>query len=64
VARVGRAEIVEEVSQQMTDSFASCLQTKLGERGAQPAEAEPAPPLRFTVRTLLGWLWGIVRRRS
>jgi carbon monoxide dehydrogenase subunit G len=64
VARVGRAEIVEEVSQQMTDSFASCLQTKLGERGPQPAQPEQAPPLRFTVRTLLGWLWGIVRRRS
>ena len=61
VARVGRTEIVEEVSQQMTDSFASCLQAKLGERGAETA---PAPPLRFTMRTLMSWLWRVVRRRS
>ena len=35
VARVGRSEIVEDVSRQMTDSFASCLKAKLaeGERG-------------------------------
>jgi carbon monoxide dehydrogenase subunit G len=62
VARVGRPEIVEEVSQQMTDSFASCLQTKLGELGTEPVE--PAPALRFTVRTLLSWLWRSVRRRG
>jgi carbon monoxide dehydrogenase subunit G len=62
VARVGRPEIVEEISQQMTDSFASCLQAKLGERGSEPREPEPAPALRFSVRTLLSWLWRIVRR--
>jgi carbon monoxide dehydrogenase subunit G len=64
VARVGRPEIVEEVSQQMTDSFANCLQTKLGERGSEPPEPEPTPPLRFTMRTLLSWLWRIARRWS
>jgi carbon monoxide dehydrogenase subunit G len=64
VARVGRPEIVEEVSQQMTDSFASCLQAQLGERGPERGEPESAPPLRFTLRTLLSWLWGIVRGRS
>jgi hypothetical protein len=64
VARVGRPEIVEEVSQQMTDSFASCLQAKLREEGSGAPEPEPAPPLRFTVRTILSWLWRVVRRPS
>ena len=51
VARVGRSEIVEDVSRQMTDSFASCLKAKLAQGDA--ASTTAAPELRIKLRTVL-----------
>lgn len=60
VARVGRSEIVEDVSRQMTDSFASCLKAKLAQGDA--ASATAAPELRIKLRTVLAGLVRQVRR--
>jgi carbon monoxide dehydrogenase subunit G len=62
VARVGRSEIVEEVSQQMTDAFASCLKAKLSSEAAAGAPA-PAPKLRITLRAIVAGLWRAIARR-
>lgn len=51
VARLARSEIVEEVSQQMTDAFADCLKATL--TGGGGAVAPVAPRLRITFRGLL-----------
>jgi hypothetical protein len=51
VARVGRSEIVEDVSRQMTDSFASCLKAKLAEGDASSTTG--APELRIKLWTVL-----------
>ncbi|HEV2591397.1 MAG TPA: SRPBCC family protein [Gaiellaceae bacterium] len=51
VARMGRSEIVEDVSRQMTDSFAHCLKAKLADGDAAPAAS--APEMRITLRTVL-----------
>src|SRR3954453_10279173 len=59
VARVGRSEIVEDVSRQMTDSFASFLKAKLPRHGAAPTGA---PQLRITLRTVLAGLVRQLRR--
>jgi len=56
VARVGRSEIVEEVSAQMTDAFAGCLKATLSD-----AAAPPAPRLRITLRSVLARLWRRLR---
>jgi carbon monoxide dehydrogenase subunit G len=56
VARVGRSEIVEDVSRQMTDAFATCLKAKLVED--DPALAA-APELHISLRTVLA---GFVRQ--
>jgi hypothetical protein len=53
VARIGRSEIVEDVSRQMTDSFATCLQARLARNDA-PSTAAPA--LRIRLRTVLAAL--------
>jgi hypothetical protein len=63
VARVGRSEIVEEVSQQMTDAFADCLKAKLSSETATDAPAPP-PKLRITLRAILAGLWRVIRRRG
>jgi len=66
VARVGRSEIVEDVSQQMTDAFAECLKATLT-AGADGGDgvAPLAPRLRITFRGLLaGVLRRLRRRRS
>jgi len=60
VARVGRSEIVEDVSRQMTDSFANCLKAKLAEGDA--ASTTAAPQLRIKLRTVLAGLVRQVRR--
>ena len=60
VARVGRSEIVEDVSRQMTDSFASCLKAKLAQGDA--ASATAAPELRIKLRTVLAGLVRQLRR--
>jgi uncharacterized protein len=56
VARVGRSEIVEDVSRQMTDSFASCLKAKLSPDDTGP---NAAPEVRIRLRTVLA---GLVRQ--
>jgi uncharacterized protein len=63
VARVGRSEIVEEVSQQMTDEFAGALKARLSHEPSGVAEDAPAPRLRITLRAVLAGLWRAVRRR-
>ena len=63
VARVGRSEIVEEVSQQMTDAFADCLKAKLSSEVAEHGPAA-APELRITLRAILAGLWRVIRRRG
>jgi carbon monoxide dehydrogenase subunit G len=60
VARVGRSEIVEDVSRQMTDSFASCLKAKLAQGDA--ASTATAPELRIKLRTVLAGLLRQLRR--
>jgi uncharacterized protein len=60
VARVGRSEIVEDVSRQMTDSFASCLKEKLAQ--GEAASATAAPELRIKLRTVLAALVRQLRR--
>jgi uncharacterized protein len=60
VARVGRSEIVEDVSRQMTDAFASCLKAKLGQGDA--ASTRAAPALRIKLRTVLAGLLRQLRR--
>jgi hypothetical protein len=60
VARVGRSEIVEDVSRQMTDSFATCLKAKLAQGDAAPTVA--APELRIGLRTVLAGLLRQLRR--
>ena len=60
VARVGRSEIVEDVSRQMTDSFATCLKAKLAQEDAAPTVA--APELRIGLRTVLAGLLRQLRR--
>jgi carbon monoxide dehydrogenase subunit G len=60
VARVGRSEIVEDVSRQMTDSFASCLKAKLLAQDDSAATA--APELRIRLRTVLAGLMRQLRR--
>jgi uncharacterized protein len=57
VARMGRSEIVEDVSRQMTDSFATCLKAKLAVGDA--ASTTAAPQLRIKLRTVLA---GLVRQ--
>lgn len=60
VARIGRSEIVEEVSQQMTDSFADCLKATLtAQTEGVDVVAPAAPKLRITLRGLLA---GLLRR--
>jgi uncharacterized protein len=59
VARIGRTEIVEDVSQQMTDSFATCLKAKLVQ-GDSASTA--APELRIRLRTVLTGLVRQLRR--
>jgi carbon monoxide dehydrogenase subunit G len=59
VARVGRSEIVEDVSRQMTDSFASCLKAKLAHD--DPASTA-APEVRIRLRTVLAGLVRQLRR--
>jgi carbon monoxide dehydrogenase subunit G len=60
VARVGRSEIVEDVSQQMTDAFAACLKATLtNNSGGRDSPAPAAPKLRITFR---GLLLGLLRR--
>lgn len=59
VARVGRSEIVEDVSRQMTDAFATCLKAKLAQD--DPALAA-APELRISLRTVLAGLVRQLRR--
>ena len=59
VARVGRSEIVEEVSRQMTDSFANCLKAKLAQ---DDSAAMSAPELRIRLRTVLAGLVRQLRR--
>ena len=61
VARVGRSEIVEDVSRQMTDSFATCLQAKLAEGGGASSTAA-APELRIRLRTVLAAFLRQLRR--
>jgi carbon monoxide dehydrogenase subunit G len=61
VARVGRSEIVEDVSRQMTDSFASCLKAKLLAQDDSTATA--APELRIRFRTVLAGLIRQLRRK-
>lgn len=64
VARVGRSDIVEDVSQHMVDAFAGCLRGKLtGELGADHAVA-PQPTVRLVLRSLWARLRGVFRRRS
>jgi carbon monoxide dehydrogenase subunit G len=58
VARIGRSEIVEEVSQQMVDSFATCLKGKM--TGQLAAGEAPKPP--SVIRMVLRSLWLRVRR--
>ena len=60
VARVGRSEIVEDVSRQMTDSFANCLKAKLAEGDA--TSTTRAPELRIRLRTVLAGLLRQLRR--
>jgi carbon monoxide dehydrogenase subunit G len=60
VARVGRSEIVEDVSRQMTDSFASCLKARLAQGDA--ASSTAAPELRIRLRTVLAGLVRQLRR--
>jgi uncharacterized protein len=52
VARIGRSEIVEEVSPQMVDSFATCLEGKM--TGQLAAGEAPKPPsmIRMVLRSL------------
>jgi hypothetical protein len=59
VARVGRSEIVEDVSRQMTDSFASCLKAKLAQ---DDSASTAAPELRIKLRTVLAGLVRQLRR--
>lgn len=59
VARVGRSEIVEDVSRQMTDSFASCLKAKVAEGEASTTSA---PELRIKFTTVLAALVRQLRR--
>lgn len=58
VARVGRSEIIEDVSQHMTDAFATCLQGKLNR---DPALSK-APPRISVFRVALKTIWARVRR--
>ena len=60
VARVGRSEIVEDVSRQMTDSFATCLKAKLAQEDA--ASTVAAPELRIGLRAVLAGLLRQLRR--
>ena len=60
VARVGRSEIVEDVSRQMTDAFASCLKAKLAEGDA--ASTTSSPELRIKLRTVIAGLVRQLRR--
>jgi len=67
VARVGRQEIVEEVSQQITDAFARCLQAMLTARSDDdpPAAGARAPAaFRISVRAILAGLWRRLTRRE
>ncbi len=64
VARVGRSEIVEDVSQQMTDAFADCLKATLTANADRGDGVAPvAPKLRITFRSLLAGLLRRLRRR-
>jgi carbon monoxide dehydrogenase subunit G len=63
VARLGRSEIVEDVSQQMTDAFAECLKaTLIANGGGGDGVAPVAPKLRITLRGLLSGLFRRMRR--
>lgn len=64
VARVGRSEIVEDISQQMTDAFAACLMGKLTQ---DPAMSQPPPRfslLRATLRAIRARLRRAFRRHD
>jgi hypothetical protein len=61
VARMGRSEIVEDVSRQMTDAFASCLKSKLAE-GDGAHSTTTAPQLRISLRTVIAGLLRQLRR--
>ena len=64
VARVGRSEIVEDVSQQMTDAFAECLKATLTANGDGGDGVAPvAPKLRITFRGVIAGLLRRLRRR-
>ena len=53
VARVGRSEIVEEVSQQMVDNFSTRLKALMtGEAGPEVAPAEPPSIIRMFLVSL------------
>jgi carbon monoxide dehydrogenase subunit G len=58
VARVGRGEIVEDVSQQMIDAFATCLKGRLTH---DPALSY-APARPSLIRMALKAVWARVRR--
>jgi carbon monoxide dehydrogenase subunit G len=60
VARMGRSEIVEDVSRQMTDAFATCLKSKLAEGDA--ASTTAAPQLRISLGTVIAGLLRQLRR--
>lgn len=64
VARVGRSEIIEDVSQEMTDAFATCLKGRL----MQDPVMSQAPPrvsvFGVVMRTIRARLRGIFRRHD
>ncbi len=63
VARIGRSEIVEEVSQQMVNSFAAGLKGQMtGEAGAEPVPIEPPSILRLLLNSVLLKLRRALRR--
>lgn len=60
VARMGRSEIVEDVSRQMTESFAHCLKAKLAD--GEGSSTAAAPQMRITFRAVLASFLRSLRR--
>jgi uncharacterized protein len=58
VARVGRSEIIEDVSQEMTDAFATCLKGRL----MQDPVMSQAPPRVSVFRVVLRAIRARLRR--